>query len=321
MSFSGVLPRFPLELAPPDLRPWLGGNVLPGAWSFEAAAPGPHVALVSLVHGNEYAGAIVLARWLEAGLRPTRGRLTLVFANPAAFARFDPAEPTLSRFIDEDMNRVWSDRVLKGPRRGVELERARELLPLLESADLLLDLHSMLWPSDPLIITGRPRRAMRLAARLGMPPLVVADEGHGTGMRLIDRPAFSEPDGSRTAILVEGGQHWRHATLDTLQGCATALLRESGCFDDAPASPSPPPRLAEVTRTVVAGTHCFTFLHPFQGGEVIREAGTLLARDGESEIRTPHDDCLLVMPSPRTMRGHTAVRLARFLTPDEVAAG
>lgn len=315
------IPHFPVDLPIPDLRPWRAGNLLPGVWSFEAAAPGPHVVLVSLVHGNEIAGALLLSRWLEQGLRPLRGRLSLVFANLDAFARFDPADPTLSRFVDEDMNRVWSDRVLRGPRRSAELDRARELLPLLDRADLLLDLHSMLWPSDPLIITGIPRRALRLGARLGVPPLVVADQGHGTGLRLIDRPTFSDPEGRRTALLVEGGQHWEAATLATLEACATALLRESGSLElPAPSPPNDgaaPARRAEVTRTVVAGTHGFSFVEPFRGGTVIPRRNTLLALDGETEIRTPHDNCLLVMPSPRTMRGHTAVRLARFLAPDE----
>ena len=40
---------------------------------------------------------------------------------------------------------------------------------------------------------------------------------------------------------------------------------------------------------------------------------TLIATDGTLEIRTPHDECLLVMPSLRPSRGHTAVRLARFV--------
>ena len=39
----------------------------------------------------------------------------------------------------------------------------------------------------------------------------------------------------------------------------------------------------------------------------------LIALDGETEIRTPYDNCLLVMPSLRPSRGHTAVRLARFV--------
>ena len=36
---------------------------------------------------------------------PQRGTLTFGFANLAAFERFDPRQPTNSRFIDEDLNR------------------------------------------------------------------------------------------------------------------------------------------------------------------------------------------------------------------------
>jgi predicted deacylase len=307
----GRLPYFPVRLPVPDLRPWLGGNRLPGVWSFRGPAPGPHVALVSLIHGNEIAGALLLARWLQEGLRPLRGTLTFVFANLAAFARFDPADPTLSRFVDEDLNRVWDERVLRGSRKNQELARARVLRPLMDEVDVLLDLHSMLWPSDPLIIAGSAPQARQMGLRLGRPALVVADQGHGTGRRLIDCAAFTAPGTTRTALLVEGGPHWEPETLDMLQCSATALLRETGLVPPAP--PPPPGRLAEVTRTVVAGTHAFAFVQDFRGGTVIPARNTLLALDGEQEIRTPHDNCLLVMPSPRAMRGHTAVRLARFV--------
>jgi predicted deacylase len=306
------LPYFPVRLPMPDLRPWRAGNRLPGVWSIPGPAPGPHVALACLVHGNEIAGALLLARWLREGLRPLRGTLTFIFANLAAFDRFDPADPTLSRFVDEDLNRVWDERVLHSSRRSEELSRARALRPLLEEVDVLLDLHSMLWPSDPLIIAGSAPQARALGTRLGTPALVVADQGHGTGRRMIDCAAFTAPGSRRTALLVEGGPHWEPATLETLEACATALLREHGLLPPAPA-PQPAGRLAEVTRTVVAGTHGFAFVEDFRGGTVIPRRNTLLALDGEQEIRTPHDDCLLVMPSPRTLRGHTAVRLARFV--------
>ncbi len=62
---------------------------------------------------------------------------------------------------------------------------------------------------------------------------------------------------------------------------------------------------------VTAKTNRFTFTRPFRGGEVVARAGTIIAHDGETEITTPFDDCLLVMPSLRPSRGHTAVRLAR----------
>jgi hypothetical protein len=55
------------------------------------------------------------------------------------------------------------------------------------------------------------------------------------------------------------------------------------------------------------------FTQAFQGGDVVHRRHTLIAIDGGVEIRTPHDECLLVMPSLRPSRGHTAVRLARFV--------
>ena len=64
---------------------------------------------------------------------------------------------------------------------------------------------------------------------------------------------------------------------------------------------------------VTAATGSFAFVQAYRGGDVIRRRNTLIAMDGETEIRTPHDDCLLIMPSLRPSRGHTAVRFARFL--------
>jgi predicted deacylase len=101
-------PEFEVRIAPPDITDWLGGNIgLPGFSSFRGPRPGPHVAILALTHGNEFAGAIVLDRLLREGLRPLRGMLTLGFCNIAAFERFNPAHPTTSRFIDEDFNRIW----------------------------------------------------------------------------------------------------------------------------------------------------------------------------------------------------------------------
>ena len=63
---------------------------------------------------------------------------------------------------------------------------------------------------------------------------------------------------------------------------------------------------------VTAMTSNFAFVQTFRGGDIIPKRNTLIAMDGEIEIRTPHDDCLLVMPALRPSRGHTAVRLGKF---------
>jgi predicted deacylase len=311
------LPRFEVRVAPPDISPWIEGNTgVPGFSSFRADRPGPHVALVGVTHGNELAGAIVLDRLLRMGLRPTRGRLTMGFANLAAFARFDPAHPTASRFLDEDLNRLWDTEVLDGPRQSSELARARQMRRLIDSVDVLLDLHSMLWPSEALILSGPTAKGRDLGLAIGTPPLVVADAGHVSGRRMIDYGPFSDPASPQVANLVEAGQHWEPATVDVTLGTVAGLLRHLGMAGEHSALPAPrgrtSPRFAQVTRAVTAATASFAFVQGFHGGEVIAERGTLIATDGITEIRTPYDDCLLVMPSLRPSRGHTAVRLARF---------
>ena len=308
-----AIPRFPVAIEPPDISRWREGNTgVPGFTTASAAQPGPHVLVLALTHGNEVGGAVVLDRMLRAGLRPRYGRLTVGFANMGAYARFDPAEPTASRFVDEDLNRVWDPAMLDGLRSSAELDRARTMRPVIDTADMLLDLHSMLWPSDPLILSGTSPKGRGLASALGVPPLVVADHGHQTGPRVIDYPRFSGDDTEAAACLVEAGQHWQPDTVEVMQAATDALLART-VMGRGPLAALPTVRCAEVTRAVTATTSSFAFVQPFRGGDVVPRRNTLIALDGTAEIRTPHDDCLLVMPTLRASRGHTAVRLARFL--------
>ncbi|MEO3472968.1 succinylglutamate desuccinylase/aspartoacylase family protein [Roseomonas sp. CAU 1739] len=317
-NWATTPPVVPVNIPAPDLRPWLAGNTgIAGAWSFVAERPGPHLALTAIVHGNEIAGATVLDRWLREGIRPARGRLSMVFVNLAAFGRFDPDDPTASRYLDEDMNRLWDRATLDGPRRSAELRRARDLRPLIDTVDLLGDLHSMLWKSDPLILTGETEKAARLGMAIGVPPTVVSDSGHAGGRRVIDYDRFADPATEPTAVLIEAGEHWEPATVARMERAAARLLRHAGMAQPGQALATetmpPRPRRARVTRTVTVRSRAFTFLREFRGGEVIPARNTLIALDGEDEIRTPHDDCLLVMPTPIVHRGHTAVRLAQFI--------
>ena len=312
---AASLPAFEIEFAAPDLARWRTGNFgLPGFWQFEAARPGPHVVLTALVHGNEIAGAVALDRLLAASPAPTCGRLTVGFVNLDAYDRFDPAQPTASRYVDEDMNRLWEEPVLAGSRTSPELARARAIRPVIDTADVLLDLHSMLWPSEPLILSGPTQKGRALAGALGTPSMVVADHGHASGRRLIDYAPFVDEAAGPIAVLVEAGQHWRMETVAVMEAAVGGVLAATGLVEGQargrPAAGAA--RYAEVTAAITAATGGFSFVRPFRGGDVVARADTLIAVDGVTEIRTPHDDCLLVMPSLRPSRGHTAVRLARF---------
>ena len=310
-------PPFEVRLPVPDIAPWLDGNTGVRGFTTRAAAhPGPHVALLALTHGNEISGGIVLDRLLRAGLAPTIGRLTFGFVNLEAFQRFDPRQPTASRFVDEDINRVWDIEVLDGPRHSAELERAREIRTLIDTVDVLIDLHSMLWPSEPLTLCGETAKGKRLALDLGVPAMVVADRGHVGGRRIIDYPRFADPDTPYVGNLVEAGQHWEPPTVDIAREAVGALLHHLAmapvCTALPPPLPRARPRFARVTKVVTAATANFSFVQPYRGGDVIARRNTVIALDGTTEIRTPHNDCVLVMPSLRPSRGHTAVRLAKF---------
>src|SRR6516164_5899292 len=279
------LPSFEVRLSAPDIGPWLQGNTgVRGFTTRDSKTAGPHVALLAITHGNEIAGAIVLDRLLQAGLMPTRGRLTFGFVNLAAYERFDPRQPTVARFVDEDINRLWDTVVLDGARRSVELDRAREIRPLIDTVDVLFDLHSMLWPSDPLILCGTSPKGKRLALGAGVPDLVVADRGHASGRRIIDYPRFADAATPCAASLVEAGQHWMPATIDTMLASVAGLLRHLGVVDDHPSLPPPVPagnrRFAEVTMVVTAMTSSFAFVQSWRGGDVIPLRNTLIALDG-----------------------------------------
>ncbi|MCH8950500.1 MAG: succinylglutamate desuccinylase/aspartoacylase family protein, partial [Proteobacteria bacterium] len=194
MSSLNIPNAYPVELTGPDLTAYATGNQgIPYLWSFKARKPGPHVMITALVHGNEPCGAVALDWLLQRGIRPLRGRLTLGFINVAAYGQFDAADPNASRWVDEDFNRLWAPEVLASERDSVEARRAREVRPVVASADFLLDIHSMQKPSPPLLMAGWLDKGVRLARMVGVPDRVIVDRGHAGGLRMRDHGRFGDP--------------------------------------------------------------------------------------------------------------------------------
>ncbi len=301
----------------PSVERYRDGNAgIPYVLSFAGAQAGPHVLVTALVHGNEICGAIALDRLLRSGLRPTRGHLTFAFANVEAYRRREAGAPAPSRCIDEDMNRVWSPALLDGRSRSAELRRARALRPVVDSADYLLDIHSMQQGEEPLILSGPLEKGRRLALELGMPRVVVSDAGHASGTRLRDYGPFADPARAQNAVLVECGTHEDPRSVEVALATAMRFLTRLGTVRPEPPAPPAPAiggasRLIMVTQAVTASSPRFRFAARFSGLERIAKAGTVIAHDGDRPIATPYDDCVLVMPADRCQPGQTAVRLGR----------
>jgi predicted deacylase len=312
----------PIEVGFPSLARWRGGNTgIPYVWRMKGSRPGPHLCVTALVHGNEVCGAIALnalLNVLHGGVSVQRGTLTIVFANVDAYFSFDEKKPYQSRALDEDFNRLWSASTLDGERSSRELLRARELRAIYDSVDHLLDLHSMLEPAPPIALAGDTAKGLALARAVGWPENILIDSGHVAGKRLRDYAGFGDPNSPKSALLIECGQHWERDVGGNACNAMWRFLRHFDVLDrkwlddvigdDA----TEPQREIEVSQVVTMHTERFAWVRPLAGLEVIAKAGTVIAIDGEDEVKTPHDYAVMVMPVPNPKVGQTAVRIGRY---------
>jgi hypothetical protein len=136
-----------------------------------------------------------------------------------------------------------------------------------------------------------------------------------------DYDAFADPGSPKTALLIEAGQHWEKRAAETATDVTLRFLIALGAVtrEDVAAlggpdfDARPRQRVIEVTEAVTITGNRFEFVEPYVGLEVIPRQGTVIGHDGERDIRTPYDNCVLIMPSRRLVRGQTAVRLGRYV--------
>ena len=299
----------------PDITPYRAGtDGLAYVHTFRSGRPGPHVCINALTHGHEICGAWAVAALLDEGVRPAVGTLSLSFANVEAFSRFDRNNPEATRWVDEDMNRVWDEATLDGPRQSLELARAREMRAFFDTVDFLLDLHSMHTPGPALGLCGATAGGLDFARRLGVPEYLVIDAGHSAGKRLRDYAGFGAEDTPRQALLVESGFHFEHAAVVMAHLASRRFLDATGacpglCVD----APFPDVKAVRIVDAVTIRHPEFRFTRDWESMDSVPHAGTVIAYDGDTPVTTPCDDCVLVMPAPERYRlpGMTAVRLGR----------
>ena len=314
-----------MQLQTPDLSRYttvaptaVGSTPIAGVWQFKSAISGPSVLITALIHGNEVCGAWAASQLIDALAQGQftlqRGSLTIAFCNIKAFERFDANNLHSSRFVDEDMNRVWSADKLSNV-ISYERKRTNELLPFVNDADFLLDLHSMHDPGQPLLLTGIKQRDIAFARELNIPGHIIVDAGHSEGVRLRDYNATT------TALLVECGFHLelhsevmaKHSIAAFLK--ATKVIASQTTLSSWLQAKPLQSAAVKVTHAVVAQTSQLCFSGDWSNMQRIADAGTVIARDGQTEHVTPYDDCTLIMPSLKQLRpGVTVVRLAQNLS-------
>jgi len=314
-------PTFDIQIEAPDISPYKQGNTgVDYISTFDSGIEGPHVMISAVVHGNELCGAIAVDHLFKQNVKPLKGKLTLAFMNIAAYESFNPSDPTKSRFVDEDFNRVWTNEILEGPRDSIELRRARDVLPILQQVDYLFDIHSMLISNDPLMMAGPKPKGRDYARKIGLPKYVISDAGHSNGTRMRDYEDFIRPESPKNALLIECGTHWKQKSADLAIQSVYKLLHEFDMISDELAALFGPKEadlidqiFVEVSGPYTVQSDNFKYASTYHGMEVVEKAGTVYGHDGDTPVATPYDNCVMVMPSLNIKKGESSVRYGRII--------
>lgn len=308
------------------------------------AAPGPRVAVVGCVHGDESVGERVLTR-LEAALPEglARGSVLTVRANPEA-ARVGLRHTPGGR----DLNRLWDRRTLEELARRppeslcAEERRALDLAPGLMACDAVVDLHSSSRPSTPFLVIRDDPRHRALGRRLGVAHLVtglheraVLEGGLCSDVGLLP----GEPS-TRLGFTLEAGAHDDPSRADGAFEVVIRLLHALGAWRAAPPPPARSGRLYEIVGRFVqapVGEEPWELVG-YEGGppgsgrrgpprrlhsfETV-EAGETFARRG-GELARAERSFVMLLPSLRAAPGTELFFFARLrpseVTPSEPAA-
>jgi predicted deacylase len=300
-----------------DLSPFARGNTgIPYAFSFDSGRAGPHVLVTSLAHGNEPGGLEAVIAILKSGLRPTVGRLSLAICNIAAYEASNGTDPYGRRFVEEDFNRVWLDSILDGERTSIELRRARELRPLVASADFLLDLHATPYEATPFHVLRPGSRSVELAAKLGPRTRFLFEQGSAHSPTLSNYRQFSAPDSRATGLSLECGLFFARSSKEVALSAIVELLHLKGLLSGDAGRDLATWRDASPVRTFVIEsvqpTRTGRVLFLTRPGDFRRFAkGEVAAFDGSEPIAAPFEGALPLWIKQDFVAGDQAFMWAR----------
>ena len=174
---------------------------------FHSLTPGPHLLVTGAIHGNEICGTAgiidIIERFHTGALRLKRGTLTFVpVCNPQAFAKG-------VRGIDANLNRVIAPH--KKP-KNYEEKLACRLLPLIDAADYMLDLHSYSCQGTAYVFQDyADKKTAAFADALGLPHIITGwpkmfAHADAKGLNGGDTVSYAHTKGV-TGVVVECGNH------------------------------------------------------------------------------------------------------------------
>ena len=271
----------------------------PAPWSvrFTGDAHSTSMVFSSIIHGNEVGpleGLVEACEALAAGEIGFGGTVTLFLGNPDA-ARQD------TRFLESDLNRVFLD----DAGDTLEERRAKELMPLLDQADVYFDFHQTLRPvKQPFYIFPWSEESEQwVRAMRGAKVWVTRNPAQAFSPGMMCADEYVRTRGVPGVTLELGEQGWNAEAAGTTRrviGEALALADAIAAGDTtlaAAAEGQPPVALWETVfrqtydDPAMALRDDLVNFHPVAEGE-------LLSKEGTPELRAPRDGAVLFPQFP-----------------------
>lgn len=175
-------------------------------YTFTSTTRGPRILIFGGIHGNEVCGPRAIARTmkeLESGkLKLKKGSVQFIpICNPLAYKKG-------VRLVEENLNRIFKP--TKNP-RSYEAKLANTLCGMVDSADVLLDIHSTTAKGVPFMYLDFPTPRNRAWAKVLGPMAAVVGwpevyKKLGNAHTSFDTTTYAHSRGKDT-LLVECGQH------------------------------------------------------------------------------------------------------------------
>jgi len=252
-----------------------------GIWQVSGSQPGPRLVILGGVHGDEKTGIEVVNKLhaiFETGQeRLSRGTLILILGNEEAIRMNKRGTSP-----EHNLNRMFTEQHLFGPVLDFyESFRAHELAPLLQSADISIDIHSTSVPSRPFIpcaFTPRHENVYRWFDA----DLVLTDPDYILGGERSTTDEYVASCGG-TGICFETGFAGDTSRLPAVLESTLNILADQGMISRSRirAPPEPAYKVYRLTKKILLTDEGFhyagTFPMPFQEvkqGEIIGYHGT-----------------------------------------------
>jgi uncharacterized protein len=243
----------------------------------DSGNPGSALLILGGVHGDELCGIEAVRKLAEAPPSLVRGRLILAIGNPEAVA-LD------TRCVKHNLNRAFLSEDA-APCACAEHERARQLKALLESADVLLDIHASFTPETEPFIICEPN-ASPLARFLPFSRVC-----HGFDLHQPGGTDYYMNRSGKIGICIECGYLKEEAAAPLAMRSAEQTLLVLGMLRDQ----SPPVPQAQEFFSVMLQ---YFVKRNFRLEKALRDfaafrAGDRIGWDGDEAVLAPADGCIL----------------------------